>query len=137
MADVKIIDIDNEQWNMKDQEARNRTANLENNLPTKLENIFMGDYDKNGFVIPDDGNFITATKTGFLTGVLVKTPNNSSSVSIAEENIFIFSTDMVTATSYWNGFTVLIRKGKRYRLVKNEDNGAHFDYLQFLPFNFD
>ena len=29
MADVKIIDIDNEQWNMKDQEARNRTANLE------------------------------------------------------------------------------------------------------------
>lgn len=30
MADVKIIDIDNEQWNMKDQEARNRIANLEN-----------------------------------------------------------------------------------------------------------
>ena len=29
MADVKIIDIDNEQWNMKDQEARNRIANLE------------------------------------------------------------------------------------------------------------
>lgn len=30
MADVKIIDIDNEQWNMKDQEARNKIANLEN-----------------------------------------------------------------------------------------------------------
>lgn len=29
MADVKIIDIDNEQWNMKDQEARNKIANLE------------------------------------------------------------------------------------------------------------
>ena len=29
MADVKIVDIDNEQWNMKDQEARNRIANLE------------------------------------------------------------------------------------------------------------
>ena len=29
MADVKIIDIDNEQWNMKDQEARNRIAALE------------------------------------------------------------------------------------------------------------
>ena len=29
MQDVKIIDIDNEQWNMKDQEARNRIANLE------------------------------------------------------------------------------------------------------------
>ena len=30
MQDVKIIDIDNEQWNMKDQEARNKIANLEN-----------------------------------------------------------------------------------------------------------
>ena len=30
MQDVKIIDIDNVQWNMKDQEARNRIANLEN-----------------------------------------------------------------------------------------------------------
>ena len=29
MADVKIVDIDNEQWNIKDQEARNRIANLE------------------------------------------------------------------------------------------------------------
>ena len=137
MADVKIVDIDNEQWNIKDQEARNKIVNLENNLPTKLENIFMGNYIKNGFVIPDDGNFITATKTGFLTGVLVKTPNNSSNVSIAEENTFIFTTDMVATDSYWNGFTVLIRKGKKYRLVKNQDNSAHLDYLQFLPFNFD
>ena len=30
MADVKIVDIDNVQWNMKDQEARNRITNLEN-----------------------------------------------------------------------------------------------------------
>ena len=30
MEDVKIIDIDNVQWNMKDQEARNKIANLEN-----------------------------------------------------------------------------------------------------------
>ena len=39
MADVKIIDIDNEQWNMKDQEARNRIANLENVLQTKANEI--------------------------------------------------------------------------------------------------
>lgn len=30
MQEVKIIDIDNVQWNIKDQEARNRIANLEN-----------------------------------------------------------------------------------------------------------
>ena len=29
MADVKIVDTDNEQWNIKDQEARNRIAALE------------------------------------------------------------------------------------------------------------
>ena len=39
MQDVKIIDIDNEQWNMKDQEARNRIANLENMLQTKANEI--------------------------------------------------------------------------------------------------
>ena len=35
MADVKIVDIDNEQWNMKDQEARNRIATLEESLTVK------------------------------------------------------------------------------------------------------
>ena len=39
MADVKIVDIDNEQWNMKDQEARNKIANLENMLQTKANEI--------------------------------------------------------------------------------------------------
>lgn len=29
MQDVKIVDIDNVQWNMKDQEARNKIASLE------------------------------------------------------------------------------------------------------------
>ena len=31
MADAKIIDIDNVQWNIKDQEARNKIAVIENN----------------------------------------------------------------------------------------------------------
>ena len=39
MADVKIIDIDNEQWNIKDQEARNKIATLENALQTKANEI--------------------------------------------------------------------------------------------------
>ena len=30
MADVKTVDIDNVQWNIKDQEARNKIATLEN-----------------------------------------------------------------------------------------------------------
>ena len=43
MADVKIIDIDNEQWNMKDQEARNRTATLETEISTNIPNRFTVD----------------------------------------------------------------------------------------------
>ena len=42
MADVKIIDIDNEQWNMKDQEARNGILNLQNKneeITAKIDNI--------------------------------------------------------------------------------------------------
>ena len=37
MADVKIIDIDSEQWNMKDQNARDRLTGLETG--NKVRNI--------------------------------------------------------------------------------------------------
>ena len=39
MADVKIVDIDNVQWNMKDQEARNKIAILEEDNTTNKTNI--------------------------------------------------------------------------------------------------
>ena len=47
MADVKIVDIDNVQWNMKDQEARDRIANLEKlfiveDLPDVEINLYAG-----------------------------------------------------------------------------------------------
>ena len=35
MQDVKIIDIDNVQWNIKDQEARNKITTLEESLTVK------------------------------------------------------------------------------------------------------
>ena len=35
MADVKIVDIDGEQWNIKDQDARNRITVLEKNSSTE------------------------------------------------------------------------------------------------------
>lgn len=36
MADVKIVDIDNVQWNMKDQEARNEIANMNKSSSTTV-----------------------------------------------------------------------------------------------------
>ena len=43
MADVKIVDIDGSQWNMKDQEARNRIATLETEVSTNIPNRFTVD----------------------------------------------------------------------------------------------
>ena len=37
MQEVKIIDIDNVQWNIKDQEARNKTVTLETKTTIKEE----------------------------------------------------------------------------------------------------
>lgn len=42
MADVKIVDIDNVQWNIKDQEARNKNAEQDKtltNLATEISTI--------------------------------------------------------------------------------------------------
>lgn len=42
MAEVKIVDIDGVQWEMKDQTARNKIANLEENNTTKdLQDIHI------------------------------------------------------------------------------------------------
>lgn len=42
MQDVKIVDIDNVQWNMKDQEARNKIASLEEAVSVKdLQNVVI------------------------------------------------------------------------------------------------
>ena len=42
MADVKTVDIDGSQWNMKDQEARNRIAALEEKQTKIIDIIFGG-----------------------------------------------------------------------------------------------
>ena len=42
MADAKIIDIDSVQWNMKDQEARNKINNINTKLSEITKNVFTG-----------------------------------------------------------------------------------------------
>ena len=39
MADVRIVDIDNEQWNMKDQEARNKNAEQDEKITNLIAEI--------------------------------------------------------------------------------------------------
>ena len=59
MADVKIIDIDSAQWNMKDQVARDRIATLETEVNTNIPNRFEVDESRiNGIYKIADGNSI-------------------------------------------------------------------------------
>ena len=58
MQNVKIVDIDNEQWNIKDQEARDRIANLEESKDiTNSVNVLIGEASviRNGKIIQVSG----------------------------------------------------------------------------------
>ena len=56
MADVKIVDIDNEQWNMKDQNARDRLTAIEDKLYKRRDFTFGGTVSLSvkGFLIGED-----------------------------------------------------------------------------------
>lgn len=59
MQEVKIIDIDNVQWNIKDQEARNRIATLETEVNENIPKRFTVDENKiNGIFRVASGNSI-------------------------------------------------------------------------------
>lgn len=64
MADVKIIDIDGEQWNVKDQDARNEITTLKTEIE-KLKTIEKWEY-----VIPTYGGHIIARRQGNVINVL-------------------------------------------------------------------
>lgn len=59
MADVKIVDIDGSQWNMKDQDARDKIATLETEVNTNIPNRFTTDEERiNGIYKIANGNSI-------------------------------------------------------------------------------
>lgn len=59
MQEVKIVDIDNVQWNIKDQEARNRITTLETEVNENIPKRFTVDENKiNGIYRIASGNSI-------------------------------------------------------------------------------
>ena len=60
MADVKIVDIDGEQWNIKDQEARDRIEEILNKRSEILNTQFHGTFrfDVKMKYIGEDNNYI-------------------------------------------------------------------------------
>lgn len=58
MQDVKIIDIDNVQWNIKDQEARNQIAKLEEKKHIKITQLINEVFIKLDLVEIDNEKFL-------------------------------------------------------------------------------
>lgn len=63
MADVKIIDIDGERWNMKDQDARNEITTIKTEI-AKLKTIEKWEY-----TVPTYGGHIIARRQGNIVSV--------------------------------------------------------------------
>ena len=65
MQDVKIIDIDNVQWNIKDQEARNRITALEEKTTVKITKKIDEEKIKMNLIEINDEKFIQLHFNGF------------------------------------------------------------------------
>lgn len=75
MADVKVIDIDGEQWNMKDQMAREKIATLETEIE-KLKTIEKWEY-----TVPTYGGHITARRQGNVVSISAESIGQATPIS--------------------------------------------------------
>lgn len=106
MQDVKIIDIDNEQWNMKDQEARNKIANLEilvNKLKEETEVIELNDIVLNP-AAAFSGTVIKRGKIVTISGaIILRNYTSGSIISNLPINKSISNKDTVVVWTNYNG----------------------------------
>ena len=106
MQDVKIIDIDNEQWNMKDQEARNKIANLESLVNKLKEEVEVIELDNIVFnpAVAFSGTVIKKGKLVIISGSIVLRDYESGSlISNLPINKSINNKDTVVVWTNYNG----------------------------------
>lgn len=72
----------------------------------------------------------TANCTGILYVNIVK--QNTSTVTIKEDNTSILGTDLGTTDSKVSGFTVFIRKGHQYMIDKSGDTSCTIYFQKFI-----
>lgn len=96
-----------------------------------VADIFSADIDNTKFALSTTEKVeVTAQYTGLLY-VTIRQQNTSGS-SIFENGTELISNDNYSDGSYYRNFTVLIRKGKKYKWVGNSGTL----YMQkFIPFN--
>ena len=100
MADVKIVDIDGEQWNIKDQEARDRIEEILNKRSEILNTQFHGTFrfDVKMKYIGEDNNYIyynfwwefQEKESDEILAFIILYPQDETSEKILSLNLNIF-----------------------------------------------
>ena len=130
MADVKIVDIDSEQWNMKDQNARDRLTILEEKQnATNGENINVS---LASGVYASNIQFTNHVKLGKLHYALLDISNlnasfvgTTTSGNIGTTNIRPFTTFYAISVDYKTGVPIRIGINQDGKLTHGESYGMN------------
>lgn len=130
MADVKIVDIDSEQWNMKDQNARDRLDVLE-----EKQNAANGEQISVSLasgVSASGIQFINHVKLGKLHYALLDISNlnasfvgTTTSGNIGQTSIRPFTTFYAFSTDYKTGTSIRIGINPNGQLTHGESYGMN------------
>lgn len=128
MADVKIVDIDGSQWSMKDQEARNKIAEIEQLLKTEvIDNIPINLNSGNS---ADEARITSIQKFGKMyVGLIILENINASNigtinrVNVGTVNINVLNNTYTLGFDYKSGKVVRIRINPDKSITIEESSG--------------
>ena len=129
MQEVKIIDIDNVQWNMKDQEARNRIAEMEQLL--KIENVNDIQIILNGGNSANEARITSIQKFGkiyigliIIENLIADNIGTLNRVNVGTVNINVLNNAYSIGFDYHSGKTVRIRVSPEKIFSIEESSGV-------------
>lgn len=128
MADVKIVDIDGSQWNMKDQVARDKITEIEQLL--KPETVTDIPIVLNSGNSADEARITSIQKFGKVyVGLIILENINASNIgtlnraNVGTVNMNVLSNTYSIGFDYKSGKTVRIRVGPDKNITIEESSG--------------
>lgn len=128
MADVKIVDIDGSQWNMKDQVARDKITEIEQLL--KPETVTDIPIVLNSGNSADEARITSIQKFGKVyVGLIILENINASNIgtlnraNVGTINMNVLSNTYSIGFDYKSGKTVRIRVGPDKNITIEESSG--------------
>ena len=129
MQDVKIIDIDNVQWNMKDQEARNKIAEMEQLL--KTENVNDIQIILNSGNSAGEARIVSIQKFGkiyigliIIENLIADNIGTLNRVNVGTVNINVLNNAYSIGFDYHSGKNVRIRISPEKNISIEESGGV-------------